>query len=67
MDKIKMFFANIIDMIKGMLKKDKPVDVTYTPPFPSQTTPVTIQARIRNNGTNVLNTVQRLLKCLMVI
>lgn len=34
------------------------LDVTYTPPFPSQTTPVTAIARIRNNGTNVLNTVQ---------
>lgn len=34
------------------------MEVTYTPPFPSATTPVTALARIRNTGTNVLNTVQ---------
>lgn len=34
------------------------LDVSYTPPFPSQTTPVTVLARIRNNGTSVLNTVR---------
>jgi hypothetical protein len=34
MDKIKMFFANIIAKIKGLFKKDKPVVVTYTPPPP---------------------------------
>ena len=32
MDKIKMFFANIIAKIKGLFKKDKSVYVTYTPP-----------------------------------
>ena len=34
MDKIKMFFANIIAKIKGLFMKDKPVFVTYTPPPP---------------------------------
>lgn len=34
------------------------LDVTYSPPFPSQTTPVTVTARIRNTGNSVLNTVQ---------
>ncbi len=34
------------------------LDVTYSPPFPSQTTPVTVTARIRNVGNTVLNTVQ---------
>lgn len=34
------------------------LDVTYSPPFPSQTTPVTVTTRIRNTGNSVLNTVQ---------
>lgn len=34
------------------------LDVTYSPPFPSQTTPVTVTARIRNTGNLVMNNVQ---------
>lgn len=33
------------------------MEVVYTPPFPTATTPVTVQARIRNLGQSVLNSV----------
>lgn len=51
-------FIDDVIIYNAMPNGAEVMDVTYTPPFPSQTTPVTIQARIRNNGTNVLNTVQ---------
>ncbi|MFN3530169.1 MAG: T9SS type A sorting domain-containing protein [Bacteroidia bacterium] len=34
------------------------LDVTYNPPFPSATTPVSVTALIRNNGNLVMNNVQ---------
>lgn len=33
------------------------LEVVYTPPFPTATTPVTVQARIRNLGQSALNSV----------
>ena len=43
MDKIKMFFANIIAKIKGLFKKEKPVVVPYTPPPVPKEPPVVPQ------------------------
>lgn len=34
------------------------MDVIYNPPFPSETTPVTVTAKVRNGGTNILQNVQ---------
>jgi hypothetical protein len=55
------FIDNII-IYNSMPHGAEVLDVTYTPPFPSQTTPVTVTARIRNTGNAVLNTVQTSLR-----
>jgi hypothetical protein len=53
--------GNLIDDIiiyNSMPNGAEVLDVTYSPPFPSQTTPVTVTAKVRNAGRNVLNNVQ---------
>ncbi|MDP2187786.1 MAG: T9SS type A sorting domain-containing protein [Sphingobacteriaceae bacterium] len=53
--------GNLVDDViiyNAMPNGAEVMEVSYTPPFPSANTPVTALARIRNNGTNVLNTVQ---------
>jgi len=53
--------GNLVDNIiiyNSMPHGAEVLDVTYSPPFPSQTTPVTVTARIRNTGNFVMNTVQ---------
>ena len=53
--------GNLVDDViiyNAMPNGAEVMEVSYTPPFPSATTPVTALARIRNTGTNVLSTVQ---------
>lgn len=53
--------ANLVDNLiiyNSMPHGAEVLDVSYSPPFPSSTTPVTVTARIRNTGNLVMNTVQ---------
>jgi len=51
-------FVDDVIIYNAMPNGAEVMEVSYNPPFPSATTPVTALARIRNTGTNVLNTVQ---------
>lgn len=55
------FIDNLI-IYNSMPNGAEVLDVTYSPPFPSQTTPVTVTARIRNAGNNILNNIQATLR-----